>query len=445
MKRSLSLHARLLIVATVTGLAALLFAAFTISNVLERFVLRGLDRTLDTQIEALASAITPDGRLDRARVLELPGFHDPRRNWAWRVRTHAGEWTNGPRFAAMDISVHRGRRWPNIRFGEGRLTNGAPVHLRLTRFAMRGGEAEIVAAAPRALLERPLYEAMGSLAVSLALLAAGLAAATIIQLRYGLRPVRRLRDAVARVRSGAEQRLPIDQPRELRPLAEEVNALVEQNEAGLEHARSHLSNLAHGLKTPLTTLSLQLARENASAEARALVEQLDERIAHHLRRARSAAPGAGGRARSVVADVANGLAEALRRIHADRGVGVTVLVDPALAVAVDPQDLDEMLGNLLDNGCRHAAMRVLLSAEAEESNIVIEIADDGAGLTEAEAGEALRPGARLDESGTGYGFGLAIVRELVELYGGQLTLARSGALGGLAARLSLPSTVQAGA
>jgi len=245
------------------------------------------------------------------------------------------------------------------------------------------------------------------------------------------------------VRSGEEPRLPVDQPRELRPLAEEVNALIEQNEAGLEHARSHLSNLAHGLKTPLTTLSLQLARENASPEARALVEQLDERIAHHLRRARSAAPGAGGRARSPIAEVAEGLAEVLRRIHADRGVRIDVDADRSLAVAIDAQDLDEMLGNLLDNACQHAADRVMLAAHGEGPIVVVEIADDGPGLTGAEADEALRRGARIDESGPGYGFGLAIVRELVELYGGQLSLARSDALGGLVVCLSLPAAGQA--
>jgi signal transduction histidine kinase len=385
-------------------------------------------------------------------VIDLPGFRDPGRGWAWRVRTSTGSWSSGSPIVQVDVAERSGRRPghfrpgrppSNIRPGEGRLQNGEPIHLRQMRFAVAAGNVEIVAGAPRALVDRPLHEALGSLLVSLGLLAAGLATATFVQLRYGLRPVRALRDAVAQVRSGAAPRLPVDQPRELRPLAEEVNALIEQNEAGLEHARSHLSNLAHGLKTPLTTLSLQLARENASPEARALVEQLDERIAHHLRRARSAAPGTGGRARSAVAEVADGLAEALRRIHADRGVMLAVEADPALAVAIDPQDLDEMLGNLLDNACKHAAARVLLSARAEGPNIVIEIADDGAGLTEAEADEALRPGARIDESGPGYGFGLAIVRELVELYGGRLSLARSDALGGLAAHLSLPAAGQA--
>jgi len=441
MMRSISLHVRLLIVAMVSGIAALLFAAYAIDNVLERFVLRGIDRTLDTQIEVLAGAIGPDGRLDRAHVIDLPGFRAPARGWAWRVRTAAGQWDNGSHFARLDLSERRGRRMPNMRFGEGRLANGDPVHVRQTAYPGRGGPIEIVAGAPRGLVDRPLKEAMGSLLVSLALLAIGLAGATLIQLRYGLRPVRALRDAVARVRSGAAPRLPLDQPRELRPLAEEVNALIEQNEAGLDHARSHLSNLAHGLKTPLTTLSLQLARENASPEARALVGQLDDRIAHHLRRARSAAPGAGGRARSIVADVADGLGEALRRIHADRGVTIAITVDPALAVAVDPQDLDEMLGNLLDNACRHAAARVALSARGDGSNVVVEVADDGPGLTEGQVEEALRPGARLDESGPGYGFGLAIVRELAELYGGRLMLVRCDSLGGLAARLSLPGAV----
>jgi signal transduction histidine kinase len=437
MMRRLSLHARLIAIAAITSVAALAFAAVSIGHVLERFVVHGLDRTLDVQIEALSGAVDDRGRLDRKRVIEVSGFRWPHTPWSWQVRTRAGVWTGGAAGIHVDHVWQRHRNRP-ILSGEGTNPAGAPLHVRISRYASAAGPVEIMAAAPRTIIDRPLASALRPLLVSLALLAGGLALATWVQLRYGLRPLRALGRAVADVRSGTAGRLPDDQPRELKPLADEVNALIAQNEAGLDHARRHLSNLAHGLKTPLATLSLQLAREEASAEARALVDQLDQRIAHHLRRARSAAPGGAGRMPVGVAQVAGDLVEALRHIHAERRLTIDIAVDPDANVAMDRQDVDEILGNLLDNACRHASERVRIQAAIAGAMTRITIEDDGPGLTEQQVDEALRPGRRLDESGTGYGFGLAITRELVELYGGTLALNRSQALGGLWAELTLP-------
>ncbi|MDB5693264.1 MAG: sensor histidine kinase, partial [Alphaproteobacteria bacterium] len=270
------------------------------------------------------------------------------------------------------------------------------------------------------------------------LLGLGLVASIWLQLRYGLGPVRALRDAVARVRSGETGLLPADQPRELQPLADEVNALIRQNAAGLDHARRHLANLAHGLKTPLATLSLRLARDDAPAETRALVAQLDARIAHHLRRARSAAATTGQRARTNVAEVAADLIDAVVRVHADRALRFEADIEPSHIAAIDRQDLDELLGNLLDNAARHAGSLVRLSARTDGTMLDLAVEDDGPGMTEEQVTLALRPGARLDESGIGYGLGLSIVHELAELYGGTLRLGRSQALGGLLAGITLP-------
>jgi signal transduction histidine kinase len=436
MKR-LSLHARLIAIAALTSIAALLFAAVTIGHVLERFVIRGVDRTLDTQIQALAGAMDPQGRLDRSRVIELSGFRRPQTAWMWRVKSTAGVWTGGNAGPIAIDELQQGRRSGNILWGEG-SSGGTRLHLRVLRFRSADGPAEIMVAAPKVIIDRPLASALNPLFVSLALLAGGLALATWVQLRYGLRPLRSLGRAVADVRSGEASRLPDDQPRELKPLVDEVNALIAQNEAGLEHARRHLSNLAHGLKTPLATLSLQLARENASAGSRSLVEQLDQRIAHHLRRARSAAPGGAGRTQVEVARIAADLVDALGHIHADRRLAIETDVQPDTRIAMDRQDADEILGNLLDNACRHAVGRVRIAASIDGALTAITIEDDGPGLTERQVEEALRPGRRLDESGTGYGFGLAITRELVELYGGALALERSTSLGGLRVQIALP-------
>jgi signal transduction histidine kinase len=434
----LSLHARLIAIAAITSILALAFAAFSIGHVLERFVVRGVDRTLDTQIQALAGAIDEHGHLDRSRVIELGGFRRPQTAWSWRVRSPAGAWNGGATGKVTIDELQQSRKSGHILWGEGRNGRDTRVHLRVLHYASAAGPVEIMVAAPRVIIDRPLASALNPLLISLGLLGIGLAFATWVQLRYGLRPLRAIGRAVADVRSGEASRLPDDQPRELKPLVEEVNALIAQNEAGLEHARRHLSNLAHGLKTPLATLSLQLAREQASTDSRALVEQLDQRIAHHLRRARSAAPGGAGRTQVEVAQIAADLVDALGHIHADRRLAIEVAVQPDARLTMDRQDADEILGNLLDNACRHAAHRVRMTAAIDGAVTAIAIEDDGPGLTEQQVDEALRPGRRLDESGTGYGFGLAITRELVELYGGVLALERSPDLGGLRVQLSLP-------
>lgn len=433
----LSLHARLLLVAAVTGLAALAFAAFGIGQILEGFVMRGVDERLDTQIAILARAVTPDGRLDMKRVVELPGFADSRLGWGWRVRGPGGEWSGGAPVPTLVL----GR--PHHRDGAPRPgeAHGQPtgrLHGREIDLATPAGTVEISAAAPRRIIDRPLRAAMGPLLLSLGLLALGLAVATWLQLRLGLRPLRTLRLAVAEVRTGGSDRLPVDQPAELKPLVDEVNGLIDQNRAGLEHARRHLSNLAHGLKTPLATLSMRLEREEAPAETRALADQLGERIAHHLRRARSGASAGGQRARTPVSEVAADLVGAVGRVHADRAIDFDLRIDPSLWAAVDRQDLDEMLGNLLDNSARHAGRQVRVSAGPDGAGLRIDVEDDGSGMSEAEQARALRPGERLDESGIGYGFGLSIVQEVSQLYGGGLELDRSEGLGGLLAVLRLP-------
>jgi signal transduction histidine kinase len=262
----------------------------------------------------------------------------------------------------------------------------------------------------------------------------------LIQLRIGLHPLRRLRAAVGAVRAGTATRIPGDQPSELQPLARELNALLDENAAALANARGHVANLAHGLKTPLATLALGLrdpARDPDGALGRE-VERIDRAIRHHLGRARAGTPGAAARHRALLAPALDGLVAALGRIHADRGIAVERSLAPGLALAIDPQDLDELLGNLLDNGWRWAARRIAIDARADpDGRARITIADDGPGIPEDARTEALLPGRRLDERGEGHGFGLSIVRELAELYGGGLAL-DSSALGGLAAIVTLP-------
>ncbi|MEG3125500.1 sensor histidine kinase [Sphingomonas sp. GB1N7] len=459
MKRWLtSLRGRLLLIAFASTLAALLFAGFAIGHVLERVVMRSLDDRLDAQIMVLARAVRPDGTLDSARAIDLPNFGVVGSGWAWRVDGPAGSRTSAagapdlPRVepphpdrdeAARHDRNRRDKLHPrdDIRPGEIEGPAGERLHSRQLVVATPAGSVTIAASGPRRVVAAPLREAMLPLLASLGILGFGLALATLVQLRFGLRPLGRLRIALADVRAGRLRHVPADQPEELAGVVSELNALIDQNEAGLAAARRHVSNLAHGMKTPLAALALKLGEDGRDPDGSlsAMVAEVDSRVRHHLGRARAATPAGRSRTRTPLAPAVADLAAVLDRLHADRPVTTDMHIPADLSLAVDPQDLDEMLGNLLDNARRHARTALAVTAASQGSMATIRIEDDGPGLTDAAMRDALVPGQRLDEAGEGYGFGLSIVQELAELNGGTLALARSARAGwGLAVTLTLP-------
>lgn len=448
-----SLFGRLLGISVLTTLAALVFAAFSIGHVLERFVIRGLDQQLDAEAQMLARAVRPDGTLDQKRIVNLPAFQATGDGWGWRVDSAGGRWTGGdainphPTIPLPPVPLPRHEKHEAGRPTAGNETaiSGERVHFRQLSVPTRAGPAIVTANGPRRVALAPLREAMAPLLVSLALLGVALALATVLQLRIGLRPLHSLRAALADVRAGRARHVSPHQPEELAPLAAELNALIDQNEAQVAHARRHVSNLAHGLKTPLAALSVKLAESGRDPDGTlgAMVGDIEGRVRHHLGRARAVAPGGGQRAHTLLAPAIADLLAVMRGIHADRPIVSTAQIAPELGVAVDTQDLDEMVGNLLDNAWRHARSAVSITAARIGSMIELAIEDDGPGLSDAAIEDAIVPGRRLDERGDGHGFGLSITQELAELNGGGLTLHRSASRGGVRATLRLRAASRA--
>lgn len=439
-----SLRGRLMALSAVATLAALAFAGLAIGAVLERFVMQGLDQRLDAQIALLARAVAPDGRVDRAKIVSPAPYDEAGSGWGWRIQAPT-EMIRSPGDSAPRIErrERRGEGPPPPMLDDRPApmdwdVGGLRQHARSLTIATGAGDVRIVASAPQAIVARPIRAAMAPLLASLVVLGLALMLATFVQLRLGLRPLGQLRAALAAVRAGAAARVPEDQPDELRPLAAELNALLGDTEAQLASARGHVANLAHGLKTPLATLALRVREDGRDPDGvlAAEVARIDRAVRHHLGRARSDASG-GRRARTLLASAIEGLAEALSRIHAARGVAVTIAVPLDLAVAVDGQDLDEMLGNLLDNAWRFADAAIRVTATVEAGRVQLRIADDGPGIPAAARAAAVEPGRRLDEAGDGHGFGLSIARELAELHGGALSLDAADG-GGLLVVVTLP-------
>ena len=267
--------------------------------------------------------------------------------------------------------------------------------------------------------------------------------------RSGLGPFKEIRRRLAAVQSGTTRQLSGTYPAEVEPLVRDLNALLAHHEAAASRAIAKAGDLAHGLKTPLAVLSHEAERAAAAGHtelAAGITEQVDRmrrQIEYHLAHARAAASGAAPGVHAAVPDSAAGLARTLLRLHADRGLAIDVDVPADLAVCCQREDLDEMLGNLLDNACKWAKSRVVLSAteyfpDGGGPSVEITVDDDGPGLDPSMRDAVLQRGVRVDEAAPGSGLGLAIVRELAELYGGSIALGRSPA-GGLRATLRLPA------
>jgi signal transduction histidine kinase len=446
-----SLYGRLLLLSGIATLAALTFSAFAIGAVLERFVTNGLDDRLDAQIALLAIAVRADGSIDPTRAMLAAPYDDPRSGWGWKIvaphgilaspappETERAAVRPEPRDdpAKPDRHFRHGPRPFDLHGNDGRIR-----HARRLIVQTGAGPATIIAAAPRGIVDRPIRAAMAPLLGSLAVLGAALALATLVQLRLGLRPLAQLRDSVAAIRAGSAQGLPEDQPSELAPLADELNALLAQNAAQLASARAHVANLAHGLKTPLATLALALREggRDPDGSLAAEVARIDGAIRHHLGRARADVPGGAARRRTPLAPAVDALAAALARIHAERGISFAADIPADAQLALDPQDLDELLGNLLDNAWRWARSAIRLTVAMDGARARITIEDDGPGIPAPQRAAAVEPGRRLDESGEGHGFGLSIARELAELHGGTLMLGETAG-GGLSAVVTLPVT-----
>lgn len=301
----------------------------------------------------------------------------------------------------------------------------------------------IVAADERAMTD-PVREFVGLTAIALGVLATGLVAAVALQVFVGLAPLRRLRSGLVEVREGRSRRLDGAFPSEVQPLVDELNTVLLHYAEVLARARTQAGNLAHAIKTPLAVLGNAAAREQG-ALARLVAEQVataQRQVDYHLARARAAAaiqvPGLRTPLRSVI----EGLLRVMQRVHAERELQIGIegfAGDTAeLAFRGEEQDLQEMLGNLVDNACKWARSRVQVSASAGDGRVVILIDDDGPGLPPEEREAMFARGVRADEQVPGSGLGLGIVRDLAQLYGGDVALAESPA-GGLRAILTLPA------
>ncbi len=464
---ALSLRWRLGLVTAVALSIALLASGWVLGGLFRSYAEGQFEAQLLRHLEQLTASLELDaqGRPQLATPLTDPRWRTPYSGLYWQVEALGRD--ADPR--TSDAVLRSRSLWDGLlrvpldRLEAGELhwhdvagPDGQPVRaveriVQLQALAEAAGEAEppltpwrLVVAEQTQELERAVEGFHRQLIAHLAVLAFALGLAAWIQVRLGLAPLRLLLQRLQAVRTGESPRLGGPFPAEVAPLADEFNRVLDQQEHGVNRARHLAGNLAHGIKTPLAVLGQLAERCGDAAMARQMSDQLRAirtQVDWHLSRARMAGSGGVG-LRTPVRPLIAGLVRVMEKLHADRAdetaLSITLEVTPEnLTFSGEPQDLQEMVGNLLDNACKWASSLVCVSARREGDGLLITVADDGPGLPPDLHAAVLERGVRADERKPGSGLGLAIVRELAELYGGRLALQRS-AWGGLSAVLTLP-------
>ncbi|MBZ8133922.1 ATP-binding protein [Afifella sp. IM 167] len=460
-RRSGSLSLRLAIVAAAGSAIALLLAGILFVSLFRDSVQRNFDFRLIAIHKALVGAVVASGDTPAETEIALgePRFSLPQSGWYWQIRDmETGEIVTaspslfGDRLAVTDLPAATGR--PR------RLTFTGPagrglraVERQITR--ADGKRLAVLVAGDARGVSRDISRFTTIVVVTLSIFGVLLAVGAAWMVRFGLRPLRDMRAALQEVRSGERTSLAGEWPDEIAPLAEDLDALIASNREIVERGRRHVGNLAHALKTPLAVLQNEagaaegpLADNPLADKVRSQVSLMQGQINHHLDRARIAAQTNVIGALTQVQPVVEALARVMQKVHGGaRDLQIDAHCPPGLVFRGERQDLEEMIGNLLDNACKWAKGRVSVTAlpapggEARRARLVI--ADDGPGLSQDERRKVLARGARLDETKPGSGLGLSIVEELARIYGGALTLERSQ-MGGLAAILDLPVAERAG-
>jgi signal transduction histidine kinase len=454
--RPSSLATRLFVSATVWVVVVLLITGVVLSSVYRSATERAFDRRLNLYLRTLVAEVaTPEeGGDHQFQSLGEPLFDLPLSGWYWQI-------------------IREDTAKPEIRASRSLWDKKLPKledeHIPLSASGVRQGYVGGPEGQDLRMVERPVdLGADGKFLVSVAgdaaeiyeetrafdyylfgtfaALTIGLLLTTVFQVRFGLAPLKRISEAIADIRSGRAERLEGSFPVEIAPLARETNALIEANREIVERARTHVGNLAHAVKTPLSVIFNEATARGADPFATKILEQaslMREQVAHHLERARIAARPTIVATVTEVEPVIEALGRTMEKIH--RGIDIEIAAPAAAKFRGERQDFEEMVGNLVDNACKWARAQVSIRVDVRtaldperQAMLHIVVDDDGKGLSPDERAQVSRRGKRLDESKPGSGLGLSIVVDLAALYGGSLTL-DAAPLGGLRAELTLPA------
>ncbi len=457
-RRTGSLTRRMIGVAAVWIAALLLIGGFGLDRILSRTFVESFDNQLVYMLNSMvdASDIGPDGGVRFTRAPAEQRFIQPYSGLYFQITDmpgnscrHGGESALCyPSRSLWDRRLHVRSNHVDIK---PHLYDSNEFWDPIRKETLRIAERDVIlpgsnirwhfqVAEARDSVDKQIHQARSILIWSFSALGVGLLILAALQTFYGLWPLRRVRREVSAIRSGEKTRVGRDFPAEIRPLTEEINQLLAHSEEQAEEARRHAGNLAHALKTPLTVITNAATAQSPDLADTVCREALVMRrqVDHHLARARAIGRRAAGHSRTRVWDSLEAVQRAVDRLY--ENVTIDIAGSRQAEARVERQDLDEMLGNLVENAAKYGGGRVFVTVEPKGDMVDIEVEDDGPGIPEERRGELFTRGARLDTTGKpGTGLGLAIVRDVAEIYGGSISLEESADLGGLLARLKVPA------
>lgn len=446
-----SLTGRLMVSAIVWSFAALLVGGIVLSFAFRSYVLSDVDKRLELILDTLVgiSQVSPDGDFIFTQSLADQRFVAPYSGWYWQVSEKGREphrsrslWDfaldedHEQRAFALRYSIVPGPDAQTLRMAEHDII--LPEADRVFHYQVAADMAEVQAA-----IDQFNWLLVSALAVILLTVTLAL----VLQVSYGLKPLRSIRRDLTDVRAGRVSRLSAGDnsnlPEDLKPLVDEINGLIDQNDKLVQRARTHVGNLAHALKTPLSIIQNEVeGREEDGAQLIARqATDIRVHIDHHLKRARIAGGGTG--AGLPVRERIQKLLNAVQVIAGDKHIETDLHCADDLHFDGEKEDFDELLGNVIDNAAKWASSKVSLAVTRLEEGlrrpmIEIKVEDDGPGVPEQERSALFNRGTRLDEQVPGTGLGLAIVRDIADMYGGNVELSTAD-LGGLAVTIMLPA------
>lgn len=443
-----SLQRRMMLIAAAWISVLLLVGGLALDRTMTGLVTRNFDDQIGYMLTAMVGSaeIGPDGEVFFNRPLGDQRFLEPNSGLYWQISGEGHEdfpsrslWDRSLQVRAdhFDSTPHA---YDSFQF------EGEPLRIMERSIILPGSSTRwwFTVAASREQLDDQITRIRTILVRSFAVLGLGLFVMAVLQAWYGLGPLRRVRLAIQRMRAGGANRVTDPLPLEVQPLVQELNLLLEHSERQAEEARTHAGNLAHALKTPLTVV-MNAATAKAPDLAETVIREtavMRRQVDHHLARARAVGRRAAGQARASVGESVEAVLRAVTRLYENTRFDLDG--NREALVAIERQDLDEILGNLIENAAKYGggSVFVTLDPTAEEEWCETWVEDDGAGIPQAERARIFDRGARLDTSKPGTGLGLAIVRDVAEIYGGSVSLDESEDLGGLLVRLRLPRARQ---
>ena len=437
-----SLTRRMIGIAAIWILVLLSVGGVALDRVLTGAITRNFDSSLDYVLTAMIvqAEVGPDGEVHFNRPLADQRFLEPYSGLYWQVAGKGHDPFPSRSLWDQTLAVDLVHAQPSIHAYDSRQFKDEPLRVIERDVKLPGSTVtwRFQVAASRDVLDAQIAVLRKTMIRSFVVLGFGLIMLSAVQTIYGLWPLRRVRLAIAAVRSGRAARVDVALPIEIWPLVEELNDLLAHNEKQAEEARTHAGNLAHALKTPLTVIMNEVTARSPDLpstvmrEARTMRRQVD----HHLARARAVGRRGSAQSRSDVWASLQAVERAVDRLFPEAVVDLDG--ERGLAVRVERQDLDELLGNLIENAAKYGGGRVFVTVRRADNMAEFLVEDDGHGIPEAERDQLFERGARLDTGKPGTGLGLAIVRDVAEIYGGSVALAESEDLGGLMVCLKLP-------